>query len=119
MIDVEEFLESFSAPVSLFFVFIVDDGVSSSDVVSEEGMFDVHFVLIRAACVHREIDDCEVFVFDVLIGDFFDGVGILIEGFVDEVRFGDDLFELSKGSELFFFFFSSDGVSLNLLVFFL
>jgi hypothetical protein len=82
-------------------------------------VLDVHFVFIGAACVHGEIDDGEVFVFDVLIGDFFDGVGVLIEDFVHEVRFGDDLFELSNGSELFFLFFSSDGVSLNLLVFLL
>ncbi len=54
----------------------------------------------------------------MLIGDFFDGVGVLLESFVNLIGVGDDLFKLSGGPELFFLFFPSDGISLSLLVFF-
>lgn len=51
------------------------------------------------------------------IGDFFDGVGILLDGFVDFCGIGDDLFKLSGSPELFLFFFPLDGISFSMLVF--
>ncbi len=54
----------------------------------------------------------------MLIGDFFDGVGILLDGFVDLCGIGDDLFKLSGGPELFLFFFPFDGISFGVMVFF-
>lgn len=52
----------------------------------------------------------------MLIRYFFDGIGVFVDGFVHLLRVGDDLFQLSYSSELFFLFFPFDRISGSLLV---
>lgn len=114
--DIKEFLETLSAPVSFLFVTVPNQCVSSSDVWSEERMFNVHLVFIRASCVHAVINDGEIFILDMLIGDFLDGVGVFVDGFVHLLRISNDLFQLSYSSELLLLLFSSYRVSIILMI---
>lgn len=46
---------------------IVGECVSSSDVLSVEGMFDIHFILIGTSGIQTEINDFNVLVLYVLV----------------------------------------------------
>ena len=84
--------------------------------MSEEGMLDIHLVFIGASCVHAKIDDSEVFIFDVWIWDFLDGVGVFVDSFIHLLSISDDLFQLSHSSKFFLLLLSFDRVSGSLLV---
>ena len=119
MADIKEFHESFSSPIRFFLIVVPDQGVSSSDIRSVEVVLDVNFILIRTSCIETEIHDSHVFVFNVLIYNLFDGVGIFVRSFIHLLRIGDYLFQLSNSSELFFLFCPFDWVAVILLRVFL
>jgi hypothetical protein len=116
LINIKEFHQSFSSPKCFFLIFVINYSVSSSDILSKEGMLNIHFVFIRTSCIETEINDGKIVVFNMLIGNFFDGIGVLGDNLIDLLRIGDYLFHLSNSRELFFFLCSFDWISEILLL---
>jgi len=54
-------------------------------------------------------------MFNMLIGNFFYGIGVLGNNLINLLRIGDNLFHLSNGRKLFFFLCSFDWISEILL----
>lgn len=118
MRHIKEFFESFSAPISFFLIIVPNYCVASSDVVSEKGVFNIHFVFIWASGVHAEVNDFDVFVFDVIIGNFFDGVCVFVNGLIHLLRLCYDILKAANSYEFLFFLDPFHWVSLMLLVVF-
>ena len=91
---------------------VVDNGVTSSDVVAIEGLLRVDLVFLWTSGCEAVIDDVEFFVFGMTIFDDFDGFVVLVDILIDILWLGVDGFELSDCSELFISFGSFDWVFL-------
>ena len=110
--DVKEFDESLSAPQTFFGLVVVDNGVTSSDVVAIEGLLRVDLVFLWTSGCEAVIDDVEFFMFGMTIFDDFDGFVVLVDILIDILWLGVDGFELSDCSELLISFGSFDWVFL-------
>ena len=79
---------------------VVDNGVTSSDVVAIEGLLRVDLVFLWTSGCEAVIDDVEFFMFGMTIFDDFDGFVVLVDILIDIASFTPQM-SIAKGVFIF------------------
>lgn len=117
--DIKKFDQSFSAPSDLLGIFIEYEGISSSDIISVEGLMRVDLIFLWSACSYTEVNNVKVFELGMTCFDNLKGLAILAYRFIDFSWISQNFFLLSHCPELLLSFGSFYKISRIVLLDFL
>jgi hypothetical protein len=119
LVDIEKFDQSFSPPSDLFGLFINYERISSSDIISIEGLMRVDLILLWSTCSYTKVNNIKVFELGMACFHSLKGLAIFAYCFIHFSWISQDFFLLSYSPELFLSFGSFYKISRIVLLDFL